>query len=240
MKTKILCIPYAGGSAAIYKGWQKYLGETMELVPVELSGRGERINDPLYNSIDEALDDIFPKILPVIHSANYAIFGHSMGAMLTYELAQKIISEDLPKPTHLFFSGRGVPDVKPKKKKEYHMMNDSEFENELLGLGGTPIEIFENSELRKLFLPVLRSDFCLSGTDFSERKVIPFECDISIMVGKDEPLSADRIQGWKRHTHGLCSVHFFNGGHFFVRDEGAAICRLINTTLTEKVSMDSK
>ncbi len=233
MNTKIFCLPYAGGSATIYRGWHNYLDPSIKLIPIELSGRGERIAEPLYDTLDMALDDVLSIIREDIDTAPYALFGHSMGAMLSYELAQRIVQEGLPKPQHLFFSGRGVPDVTPIKKKKYHLMDDKEFEKELMLLGGTPVEIFENRELRHLFFPLLRSDFNLSGTDLSKRKVTPFDCDLSILVGKEEKLSAKRITGWKRHTKGICNVHFLTGGHFFLKHEQKTIADIINQRLAK-------
>ncbi len=234
-KKKLFCLPYAGGSASIYYDWSKYLDSSIDITPIELSGRGERINEPFYANVEEAVEDIFDKIKPSIDVGSYALFGHSMGAMLVYEVARKIARANLNTPEHLFFSGRGVPNIKPKKIKNYHLMSDKEFKAELLNLGGTPPEIFENEELRQLFLPLLRSDFSLAEANFSDRKVIPFKCNISILVGKEESLSPKRIQTWKSHTHGLCVIYLFNGGHFFIKNQGKEIANIINEKLTPRI-----
>ena len=237
IRKTLFCLPYAGGSASIYYEWSKYLDSSIDIRPIELSGRGERINEPFYADVSEAVNDIFDRISQSTITGPYALFGHSMGAMLTYELARKIMLEGLNPPEHLFFSGRGVPDIKPTKVKNYHLMSDREFKEELLELGGTPPEIFENEELRQLFIPLLRSDFSLAEANFSHREVIPFECNISIMVGKKETLSPKRIQAWKNHTHGLCVIYLFNGGHFFIKNHGKEIASIINEKLASRAKI---
>ena len=89
-KIKLFCFPYAGGSAAAYNKWRQYLDKHIELRPVELAGRGRRIYDPLYQSIEEAVDDVYQLISPELAKGPYAFFGHSMGGIIAYELAYKI------------------------------------------------------------------------------------------------------------------------------------------------------
>jgi len=233
LKTKLFCIPYAGGSAIIFRQWYKYLDRHIELIPLELQGRGERIAEPLCGDVDGLVADIFERVLPHIQEiGSYSIFGHSMGAMLTYELARKLRQEGLPSPAHLIFSGRGAPDLKPKREKRYDAMDDEEFERELMLLGGTPPEIFENPEMRTLFLPILRNDFNLAGTDFSDRPIEAFHCDISVLIGQEEKLTDEHILAWKKHTTGICSIHFFNGGHFFIKSQEVKVVKMINKILT--------
>jgi len=231
-KFKLFCLPYAGGSATMYKSWKNYLDPSIELTPIELAGRGTRFNTPLYNTLDEAIDDIFSKIKDDITKQPYALFGHSMGALLSYELVRKIKSMKLPAPNHIFFSGRKAPHVKIEKKKKYHLMDDEEFKQEIIKLGGTPPEFFQHKELTDFFLPMLKNDFKIAAISFYERDIDPFEFDISILLGKDEKVTPEQAVGWKLHTNGLCAIYYFNGGHFFLHDEIKQITSLINNTLS--------
>ncbi|WP_394750397.1 thioesterase II family protein [Spongiimicrobium salis] len=218
-KIKLFCLPYAGGSSVIFSKWKYLIHENVTLVPIELAGRGTRIHEPLYPNIKEAVNDIFNRVKVEIGEGDYAFFGHSMGALLSYELAQKISNQGLKPPIHMFFSGRGAPHVKPLKEKKYHLLNESDFRSKILELGGTPPSFFDHPELLELFLPVLRNDFKLASHNFTKRKVIPLPYDITVFVGKDEDLSAEQIDGWKKHTEKHCQIHYFNGGHFFLNEE---------------------
>ena len=124
-KIKLFCLPYAGGSASIYNLWYKYLKPDIELIPVELSGRGRRINESGYETLDDAVDDAFNLIRHHILGTEYAMFGHSMGSLISYKLAHKIRKHRLPKANHIFFSGRGAPHVPKSDPRLFHLMDDA-------------------------------------------------------------------------------------------------------------------
>lgn len=230
-KINLFCFPYAGGSAVIYYKWKKFLNSNIKLCPVELAGRGKRYNDFLYNSIDEAVEDVYNRIKLNITSEPYVFFGHSMGALLSYELIRKIKLMKIAEPKHAFFSGICAPHVKNEKEKKFHLMGDEEFKENVIALGGTPPDFFKNKELSDIFLPMLRNDFRLANISFYEREIEAFDFDISILIGKDEKMSLEQVHGWKQHTKGICSIYHFNGGHFFLHDETKQIIKLINSTL---------
>lgn len=230
-KMKLFCIPYAGGSAIIYNKWSQQLHSSIELVPIELAGRGRRMHEEYYQNIPEAVEDIFNFISKDITQTPYAIFGHSMGAMLAYHLTQRIREAKVSQPVHVFLSGRGAPGIERDDKKKYHLMNEQEFLEAVVKLGGTPPEFFEHPELMQLFLPLLRNDFRLSESEDINAVIRPLDHQFSILLGKDEDLTAEQCDSWKRHTHKLCTTYYFNGGHFFLHDETTQITKIINNTL---------
>jgi medium-chain acyl-[acyl-carrier-protein] hydrolase len=236
-KIKLFCFPYAGGSALIYKKWKAFFDHRIELCPIELAGRGTRIIESLYGSCEEAVEDLYGIIKPEIASSPYALFGHSMGAMLAYELARKIRKTGRNPPAHLFFSGRAAPHIPMEEEKKYHLLSQETFEKKVLELGGTPPEFFQHPQLTEMFLPLLRHDFRLAATDFDFEIIAPFDCDITVFLGKEEDMAPEQADGWKRHTHGVCSIHYFDGGHFFINQSGPAISRLIGKTLLDKVTI---
>ena len=106
----LFCFPYAGGSSAVYNQWQKCLHKTnIHLKPIELAGRGGRIAEPLYANVELLIDDVFKKIAKDITEGPFAFFGHSMGAMIAYELYQKLRIQAVQLPSYVFFSGRKAP-----------------------------------------------------------------------------------------------------------------------------------
>lgn len=230
-KIKLFCFPYAGGSAVIYNQWKQYLDPEIELIPIELAGRGKRIQESLYTDVPAAIEDVYGIVSKMINGAPFALFGHSMGGMISYQLYQMLREKGKYSPTHVFFSGRSAPHVKRPDEKKYHLLEEEEFKKEVINLGGTPPEFFDHPELLEVFLPLLKNDFRLAETDIHNGEIHPLECNISVFLGKDEDLATEQCDGWKKHTKELCSIHYFEGGHFFLHDKTEQIVRLVNNTL---------
>lgn len=226
----LYCLPYAGGSSAIYSQWKNFLTPNVVLKPVELSGRGRRFDEPMYLHIDNAVDDILNIIRKEISTTPYALFGHSMGAIMAYELARKIKQEQLPEPLQIFISGRGAPNI-PKERKVYSQMLIDEFRKEVLNLGGTPKEFFEHPELLELFLPVLKNDFRLVETYCFIKENEVLETTLTILLGKDDEITREEGDGWKMLTNKKCNIHYFDGGHFFINEKTEEIVAILNKDL---------
>jgi len=231
-KIKLFCIPYAGGSANIYNSWKLELVENIELCPIELAGRGSRIGENNYTDLKDAVDDIFNQIERDIVEFDYAIFGHSLGALLTYELSQKIMSMGARAPLHIFFSGRKPLHIP--REEFWSLLNTSDFEEKILSLGGTPPEFFQYPELKKIFIPLLRSDFSLSETEVNKLNINPLSTDISILLGRDEGVSPEVAVQWVEHTNKKCNIHYIDGDHFFLLHQQKAVIDIINTSLVEQ------
>ncbi len=233
-KIKLFCLPYAGGSAtAIFNKWKPLIHHSILLMPVELSGRGSKMQEPLYRDVDHAVSDILELIRDELAGGPFALLGHSMGAMLAYELVLRMQVERLSMPRHVFFSGRAAPSIKVAEEKKYHLLEDSVFKCKLLELGGTPREFFEFPELEQLYLPLLKNDFRLATTDFSRRTAMLPECDISVILGTDDDISPESAAAWKAHTNGRCMIKYFSGGHFFLNECLEEVVDLVNKTLAE-------
>jgi len=230
-KIKLFCLPYAGGSAMVYHRWKSYLASNIDLHAVELAGRGSRIYERFYESISEAVEDVYGGIHKQLCEGPYAFFGHSMGSIIVYELTQRILHNGLSAPMHLFFSGRGAPDVIDKDEKIFHTMPVDVFRKEVLELGGTPRELFEHPELLELVLPLLKNDFKIHERYKFDGQLKPFDFDITVLVGKDDEQTAEQVHGWRRHTNKLCKVYYFDGNHFFINGYAEDVVRIINQTL---------
>lgn len=229
---KLFCFPYAGGSSAIFNTWKNYIRPDIEIRAIELAGRGKRIHEAHYNDFNEVIDDVFSLIIDEIKdNSDYAFFGHSMGGKIAYELTQEILSKGLNCPKHIFFSGRGAPYVLGKDEKEYHKLPDEEFKQEILNLGGTPKEFFEHPELLEVFLPLLKTDFKLAAREITGKVINPLPCDITVFLGKEEDLIPEQIDSWKKYTSENCTIHYFNGGHFFINEKVKEVVGKINNTV---------
>lgn len=230
---KLFCFPYAGGSAQVFKPWRRYLHEQIELIPVELAGRGIRMGETLYRDTDDAVTDIIRTIQPMIAQGPYALFGHSMGCKIVYELLHRINAKGLPAPQQAFFSGRSAPHLTETATQQLHLLDDNDFLQTIRDFGGTPPEFFDHPDLLHLFLPVLRNDFRLSETGNTTEDILPFAQDIAVLAGRGDPHMYGDIEEWKKYTHAQCHIYEFDGGHFFLQHKIPEITALINMSLTE-------
>lgn len=229
-KIKLFCFPYAGGSATMFEKWRPYLSPQIELRPIELAGRGRRMHDSFYSNVSEVVEDIIQQIKSELGQP-YALLGHSMGALLAFELGKKISQTPMLQPIHFFFSGKGAPHVIRGDKKVYHSMQKEDFKKEVLALGGTPPEFFDHIELLELFLPLLKNDFKIVETYIPTRILKPFAQDITVLLGKEDDLTQEQCEEWALHTQGKCNTHYFEGGHFFLKNNMEEILRVINDTV---------
>src|SRR5690606_9896085 len=182
-------------------------------------------------NIEEAVDDVLKQIKDEIIDSEYAFFGHSMGSILTYKVLQKIDELKFPPPIHAFFSGRRAPHLPSRKVKHLSKMNAAEVEKEILHLGGTPSEFFQYPGLKDIFIPIIKSDFRIADTIVEKSNITPFDFDISIFIGNDEDILGHEANEWTRYTSKNCSVEYFDGGHFFLLDQGQAVIDSINHCL---------
>src|SRR5918999_1348036 len=156
-QVRLFCFPYAGGGAAIYQGWAEHLPAAIDVCPIHLPGRGVRVNEKAYTKVSDLVRDLTPAILPLLDKP-YALFGHSMGGLISFELARELRRRNVPAPVHIFISGRKAPQI-PQQEEFIYNLPESEFVETLLRLNGTPTDILENKELMCIMIPLLRADF---------------------------------------------------------------------------------
>ncbi len=228
-KIQLFCIPHAGGSCAIYYPFKRYIKENIELCPIELAGRGQRFNEDLYEDIQEAIEDVYKQVKENI-KGEFAFYGHSMGGIIAFEVMHKLLERDDLLAVHGFFSGCKAPHI-PSKDKKIHLLSEEGFKKEVLAMGGTPKEVFEEKELLELFLPLLRGDFKIIENYQYKEKKIKLDVDMSVLNGKEDDLSMNEIVEWKVHTKKKCKTYMFNGGHFFINQEEKEVVNIINYIL---------
>ena len=228
----LFCLPYAGGSEAVYYDWRKYLDPSIHFMPVELKGRGRRFNEAFYKDLDDAVNDILTQIKPHITHDAYAIFGHSMGCLLAFELYYKISLENLRKPMHMFFSGQAAPCANKIRKKLY-ILPDREFIEEVTALGGIPKELLENKELLELIMERLRNDFRITENYTYKERGQNIECGMTVFNGKNDNITLEELLLWKSHGSNGVQIHRFSGGHFFINKNMKSVVSIINSELSK-------
>jgi surfactin synthase thioesterase subunit len=227
----LFCIPFAGGSATVYNTWREHMRENIELLPIELAGRGSRWNRPLYPTFDDAVADVYEAIRRLVDDLPYALFGHSMGSWIAYELAHRLSAEGHRPPAHLFLSGRRAPTA-PYAGPILHTLPEAEFVEALVGLGGVSRELFDDPELRAIFLGIIRADLKITETyQYVDRGRL-LDVPATVLNGKSDSTIAVRdLFPWRSLFSGPCSICAMEGGHFFVTQNVGAVTRVINQTL---------
>ena len=232
-RLRLFCFPYAGGSAAIFHKWAASLPQNIEVCPIYLPGRGHRSKEKAFTDIDSLVESTAESILPSL-AEPFAFFGHSMGALICFELARYLRRGNHPQPLHIFVSGRSAPQIQTYERITYNLPDD-EFISELRRLDGTPHEILEHAELLALMLPILRADFALTQR-YEYKDEPPLDCSISALGGlEDYEVTKTQLESWREQTSSRFTLHLFAGNHFFVNTARSFLLPVISQELLELI-----
>jgi medium-chain acyl-[acyl-carrier-protein] hydrolase len=213
-RVRLVCFPYAGGSGLVYRTWPAALAGLAEVWIAEPPGRGLRLGERAHTRLEPLLDELVHALAP-LRDRPLALFGHSMGALVAFELARRLGDHGGPAPAHLFVSGRSPPQVPARAPT--HALPRPELLETLRRLDGTPAEVFARPDLIDLFLPILRCDLELVETHVHRAGPL-LACPITAFTGReDHDAPAVTGDGWAEHTRGGFSHRTFDGGHFFLR-----------------------
>jgi medium-chain acyl-[acyl-carrier-protein] hydrolase len=228
--SRLFCLPFAGGGASIFRTWGRELSRFVEVCPIQLPGRENRLGEPPLTNIQTLAERLASEILPFARKP-FALFGHSMGALLAFELTRTLRRLDGPMPSALFISAHRAPHL-PLRRKPLHALPDPEFLQAVRGLGGTPGEVFEHEDLLKVMLPVLRADFTLCDRyDFIPEA--PLDCPLVLYAGRqDTEVSPQEVEAWGEHTTQTARLRIFPGDHFFLRSDRDLLLRAMASALT--------
>lgn len=223
---RLFCLPYAGGGASIYRGWSGLLPPEIEVRPIQLPGRENRIDEPALRHIDEA-SPLLADMLAEMLDRPFALFGHSMGALLAYALALELAARGRPPPKLLIVSGRRAPHM-PSGRPDIHDRPESEFIQHLRELGGTPPEVLANRELVELVTPMLRADFALNASLKSTQAPARVACPVAAFGAiDDKEVPRASLEAWRATTTGSFAMRLFTGGHFYIVSDRTALTAAI-------------
>jgi len=231
-KPNLFCIPYAGGVAKlIYNGWREFLGHQVNIIPMDLAGHGSRMKDPFYYNIKEAVSDLFTIAENYLNGDPYAVYAHSMGTIMAYELVLKIEKQGLNPPSAVFLSGRYTPDYRYQKDNIY-LMNDEDFLAEVYKIGGISREMLDYPELIKYFLPILRNDYAITQ-EYTMSEFRKLNTDIIFLYSDQDSYLPDieAARQWQRFSAGQFKLYEFQGGHFFINEQKKEVCRVIHENI---------
>lgn len=230
-KIRLFCLPFAGGNVLTYADWPDALPDFVELVAVQPPGRAERFFEKPFTSMNELIDELFPHVEALMDKP-YAIFGHSLGSRVAYELVCKLRDSGYPEPLCYFASGSEAPHL-PRTKEPIHALPQAEFINALRDYDGTPEAVLENEELMELCFPTLRADFEIAEKHRSTpgHKI---NSPLSVFSGtEDRNVSDEGLQAWNELFVGNGEITKFSGGHFFLDKECQSLLERVSKTLIQ-------
>ncbi|WP_162473639.1 thioesterase II family protein [Serratia microhaemolytica] len=227
---RLFCFPYAGGSSQVFRNWPQLIDSEIELIAVQLPGRGTRLHEPAISSVEILVEQITAVIQTNITTGRFAFFGHSMGAMIMFEVARALKAQKQPQPECLFASGCQAPQW-IRAPRNIAAMSDEAFIAWLRQLQGTPAAIFNNSELLQVLLPMLRSDFAaVDGWQFVPSA--PLSVPIIAMAGcQDAQISVPSVGAWSEQTIAKFELLTYSGGHFFIHEQEKRVVAAVNEQL---------
>ena len=227
---RLFCLPYAGGAASIYRTWHQHLPAEIEVWAVQLPGRENRIRENPFTNAADLVQALLPNILPYLDKP-FALFGHSMGALIAYELAHAL-SQQGYSPTHLLVSGRRAPFL-PDAEPPLHTLPTIDLFLSAVQqrYNNLPAVIFADAELRDLFAPLLRADFTLVEI-YQYRERAPLPCPIVAFGGDADPqVTEDELRAWQQLTQSNFALHLLPGGHFYLNEQRAQLLALVVAAL---------
>lgn len=234
-QTRVVCLPHAGGSASYYRPLVRALPPSVDAIVVQYPGRQERYAEALVDSVDELANRVVEELR---HWSDrpLAIFGHSMGATVAFEVALRLQRTGTP-PVGLFASGRRAPS-RPWDER-LHLCGDDELLAQVRRLSGTDSELLDSAEMMRLALPALRADYRAVET-YQYQPGPPLACPIVALVGADDPhVSVAEIDAWRAHTRMSYEVEVFQGGHFYLAEHTSAVATTIATHLARWAAPDA-
>ncbi|QIE88180.1 thioesterase II family protein [Pseudomonas nitroreducens] len=222
---RLFCLPYSGASAMLYARWKRQLPEWIEVCPVELPGRGRRFAEGLQTDLRALASQLADEIAARL-DLPYAIFGHSLGGLLAFELAHALRERGLPLPQALFASAASAPSHRDSHRELAQEQSDAQLIERMQRLGGTSAAVFADAEMLALTLPVMRADFLLCGR-YDYRRRAPLTCPIHVFGGKGDRLSVESLSAWQDETCAGFSLEMLEGGHFFINTDEARLLELM-------------
>jgi medium-chain acyl-[acyl-carrier-protein] hydrolase len=226
---RLFCFPYAGGAASVFRNWSDGLSADVEVCPIQFPGRGTRLTEPPFTHLSHLVEALGEALLPLLDKP-FALFGHSLGSLVSFELARLLRAKHQVRPVRLFVSAGRAPQI-PHQGPPIHDLPEKEFLEELQSLNGTPGELLNHQELMDIVLPSLRADFALYES-YRYSSGPPLNCPISTFGGlTDQKVTHSDLEAWRDQTSLSFSIRMFPGDHFFLKTNQPSLLQALSREL---------
>jgi pyochelin biosynthetic protein PchC len=228
-RTRLICFPHAGGSAAAFHDWTRYLPDDVEMVAVQYPGRQDRLSEPPCEDMIRLADDVASALRPLT-DLPLVLFGHSMGSGLAHEVTRRLEADPDGEVVHLFVSARAAPH---RAGGEYrHTLSDQDLVAAMRALGGPGVEVYDHPQLLPLVLPPLRADLRLLDR-YQPPTVVPVRSPITALGGDEDPnCPASALGTWASATSAGSRTVVFQGGHHYLYERVETVLATVGAELT--------
>ncbi|HEY1348703.1 MAG TPA: thioesterase domain-containing protein [Ktedonobacteraceae bacterium] len=231
-RLRLFCFPYAGGSAALFRSWLEGLPEQVEVCAIQLPGRETRLGEPACTRMAALMQGLLPAIMPYL-DLPFAFYGHSMGALISFDLARRLRASVGRLPLCLYLAAYRAPHLPNPNIKIYHL--PAEVFKVVLRADGIPDAILQNEELMQAMLPTLRADFELCDT-YEYREEAPLACPFVIFGGEDDVrIRAEDLRAWPVHSSVPSRLSLLPGSHFFLHSAQEQLLAALSQDLVQRL-----
>lgn len=231
----LFCLPFAGGNKYSYQKYIEKAPSFLNIVPLEYPGRGARMKEALIFDAELLVEDLYNIIKKPADQGDYAIYGHSMGGLIGYLVARKLIANNHRPPLHLFVTGTSGPSSPSRSARNRHLLPKDEFLQELRNLDGIPEEILQHEDLLEYIEPILRADFKACET-YQHSETAPLSIPFTVITGTEEDMEIADIQLWQKESDQEIDFRQIPGKHFFI----FKYPRVIVDIISKKLSVHTK
>lgn len=233
---RLVCFPHAGGAASTFLALSRAMAPAFDVLAVQYPGRQDRRREEPVDDIGRLADLIADEVHRQVEGP-YAFFGHSMGAVLAYEVARRFAERQVPGPVRLFLSGRGAP--APWPSRHDRISSDAELLASVRGLGGTTTAVLDDPETRAMIMPALRADYRAIGS-YAWTAGEPLDVPFSVLIGDSDPVATvAEASAWADFTSAGTTTHVFSGGHFYLDGRVREVAGTISAALGGPVPVDA-
>ncbi|MDH6168361.1 surfactin synthase thioesterase subunit [Variovorax boronicumulans] len=233
----LLCLPCAGASAAAYLRWRRFLPPWVRVVPVELPGRGIRMGEAFFEDFDALVARLCAEQAEAMRG-DFAIFGHSMGALLAHGVSRRLQALQRRMPRALLVSGCAAPSRRDPERFD-GKEDDASLIAELRKQGGTPEEVFANAELLRITLDVLCADYRVCRSHVHRDAGQPLPLPVHAFAGREDDIAPEAMSAWVAEAGGAFTLDWFEGGHFFIRQHEAAFLAALGQRLEQLAAAET-
>lgn len=233
-KALVFCFPYAGGDAYVFKEWHKYMPDGVELIALQYPGRSTRIGEAPFRSLADLINQVAHNIMSVVEDTPYFIWGHSNGALVSYELVKHLENTNAPLPLHIFL-GAKTPPCQLEFNPNFEQLDDDYFIDLLRGYELMPEELFENSDFLDYYLPIFKTDVSLSEKyqPLTDKKS---SVSATVINGvNDTHVDQSALHLWKNHFSSEINFFDINSGHFFINSDREILSGIISNQIVRNM-----